>query len=102
MYLGLPHPSPSVLEFSHLLDGLFPVRLSCFVSRRYHLWDSKSLATRSDVLQGDFPKEDLLLTPTGLGHDDLFTRVLMALECFVFRQEFSISKAWGSAPRLGV
>lgn len=38
------------------------------------------------------------LTPTGLDHDDLFTRVLMAMECFVLHQRDSISNVWNSAP----
>lgn len=42
MYLGLPSPAPSVLEFSQSLDGLFLTRFACLVSYRRHPWDSKS------------------------------------------------------------
>lgn len=41
-YPGFPPPAPSALGLSQAFDGLLLQQLTCLVSYRYHLWDSKN------------------------------------------------------------
>lgn len=56
MSLGLPSPVPSVLEFSRLLDGLFPTQLACLVSYRRHPWDSKNSMVSLSLAQSRYSR----------------------------------------------